>query len=211
MLTRLAPMDPPLRGLTVWAQAGTNQQHDPHKHAMSQAGDTDIDEEEDDQDADIDDHAKGGHDIEHDEDEAPGDDELSPDDDMGDATMDDEAADEASDMSMDPSGQSGYPADPGEEEEEKYGQTPCEPVDLTVSPAGKAARSEVISVSGGSSDDGSENVGAHSVEPEGSINMHTAGATFLAAVKRQSKVKEGDWLEVRQQSNSGDYGVIDIG
>ncbi|KAL3137125.1 hypothetical protein ABBQ32_006698 [Trebouxia sp. C0010 RCD-2024] len=193
-------------------EAGTIQQHDPHKHAMSQAGDTDIDDEdEDEQYADVDDHAKDGHDIEHDEDEVPGDDNQSPDDEMGDASMEDDEADEASNMSMDPPGQSGYPADPGDEEEEKYDQTPREQVDVTVSPEGRAARSEVISVSDGSSNDGSENVGAQSVEPEGSINMDTAGGTFLAAVKRQSKVKEGDWLEVRQQSNSDDYGVIDIG
>ena len=202
-------MDPPLRGLTVWAQAGTIQQYDPLNPTMAQVGDSDIaDEEEEDQQADIDDRATN----EHDEDEVPDDDDQSPDHDMGDDSMGEDLANEARAMSMDPPGQSGYPADPGDEEEEKYGQTPYEQVDLTISPEGKAAPSEVISVSGGSSDDGSEDVGEQSVEPEGSINVqHAQDPTFLAAVKKQSKVKEGAWLQVRRLSNSGDYGVIDIG
>lgn len=208
-------MDPPLRGLTVWAQAGNTQQHGPHKPTTTQAAEPDIDdEEEEDQDADMNDrHVEGGHENEHEhEDEVLGDNEESHDDEMGDVSMDEGQTDEARGMLMDPPGQSGYPADPGDEEEEMCGQTPDEPVDLTVSPEGKAARSEVISVSGGSSDDGSENVGAQSAEPEGSINMQNVqDPTFLAAVKKQSKVKEGDWLQVRRLSNSGDYGVIDIG
>lgn len=210
--SRLEAMDQSLRGLTVWAQAGTIQQHDSDQHTMTEAGHADMD----DGGNDVEDHANGGHDAEHDEeaseDEVLGDDAQASDEEMAGDSMDDEQADEASGMSMDPPGQSGYPAYPGDEDEEKYGPTSCGHVDPTASSEGKAAHSEVIYVSDGSSDDGSKNVCAQSVEPEGSINMQAAqDSTFLAAVKKQSKVKEGDWLEVRRQSSSGDYGVIDIG
>lgn len=193
-------------------QAGTIQQHDSDQHTMTEAGHADMD----DGGNDVEDHANGGHDAEHDEeaseDEVLGDDAQASDEEMAGDSMDDEQADEASGMSMDPPGQSGYPAYPGDEDEEKYGPTSCGHVDPTASSEGKAAHSEVIYVSDGSSDDGSKNVCAQSVEPEGSINMQAAqDSTFLAAVKKQSKVKEGDWLEVRRQSSSGDYGVIDIG
>ena len=127
---------------------------------------------------------------------------------------DDDQADDARDMSMEPLEQSGYPADPGDEDDEENDESPSQQVDLTAdSPLSRKGRSssEVISVSDGSNNDGSENVGLHSVEPEGSINMLSAhDSTFLAAVKKQSKVKEGDWTQVRRQSNSGDYGLIDI-
>ena len=135
---------------------------------------------------------------------------------------DDEQADGARDMLMEPPEQSGYPADPGDEEDEEYGKSPSGQLDLTAGtpPLGRKGRtssdskargSEVVSISDDSSDDGNENIELHSVEPEGSVNMQSAhDSTFLAAVKKQSKVKEGDWMQVRRQSNSGDYGVIDI-
>jgi len=49
--------------------------------------------------------------------------------------------------------------------------------------------------------------------PDGNTNMQRADhSAFLAAVKKQSKVKEGDWSEVRQQrgSNENEDGLVDI-
>lgn len=197
----------------MWLQVG-------HKHTMAQADRGHPNNNE------SDDAAKDakGDDGDWDEEDA-GNQELVGDGDDGiqDDPMDDDQADDPRDMSMEPPEQSGYPADPGDEEEEKYGESPSERLDLTAQadmPVSRQGRMksyskvkdiEVITVSDGSVDDGSENVGAHSVEPEGSINMQGAhDSTFLAAVKKQSKVKEGDWMEVRRQSNSGDYGLIDI-
>ena len=45
------------------------------------------------------------------------------------------------------------------------------------------------------------------------VNMQRGGdLTFLAAVKKQSKVKEGDWSEVKQQhdTNDNEDGMVDI-
>ena len=186
----------------VWLQVGGIQHNDSDKHIMSQAGQLNIDESF----ADVDQDDAIDEDLPHNDGQMH--DEMQGDDD-------------ARDMSMEPPEQSGYPADPGDDEDEENGETPSEQVDLTAdlpvsrkgrtSSDSKARGSTVITVSDGSNDDGSENIGLRSVEPEGSINMQsTHDSSFLAAVKKQSKVKEGDWMQVRQQSNSGDYGLIDI-
>lgn len=190
----------------MWLQLGGIQHNASDKHTMSQAGHLNIDDADDvDQDGAEDEELLSNNGQLHDE--------MQEDD--------DDRADDARDMSMEPPEQSGYPADPGDEEDEENGESPSEQVDQTAgtpvrrkgrtSSDSAAKASEVITVSDGSSDDGTENIGLRSVEPEGSINMRSAhDSSFLAAVKKQSKVKEGDWMQVKRQSNSGDYGLIDI-
>lgn len=189
----------------MWLQVGGIQHDASDKHTMSQAGHLNIDDADDvGQDDAVDKELLSNDDHLHDE-----------------MHEDDDRADDASNMSMEPPEQSGYPADPGDEEDEENGESPSEQVDLTAGPPvrrkgrtsseSQSKGSEVINVSDGSSDDGNENIGLRSVEPEGSVNMQSAhDSTFLAAVKKQSKVKEGDWMQVRRQSNSDDYGLIDI-
>lgn len=122
-----------------------------------------------------------------------------PDDDMDNGLDAD-----ARDMSMEPPEQSGYPADPGDAEEGKHDESPREEMDLT-------SEAEVISIGDESDNDGCDNNDALSIGPEGSGNTQGApDAKFLAAVKKQTIVKEGDWTQIRQQSGSSDYGVIDI-
>ena len=110
---------------------------------------------------------------------------------------------DAKDVSMEPPEQSGYPTDPSDAEE-KLDESPCQGLDLT-------SEAEVISIGDESDNDGCDNNNAHSIGPEGSGNTQGGpDAKFLAAVKKQTIVKEGDWTQIRQQSGSSDYGVIDI-
>lgn len=193
-------------------QVGATQHDGSDNHPMSQAGHPSTDEDA----ADADDVDQNDNDATADE-EQPADDDQMHDE----VQEDDDQADDASDLSMGPPEQSGYPADSDDEQQETDGDSPSAQVHLTaetpvgrksrISAESKATGSEVIEISDGSSDDGNENVGIHGVVPKGSINIqHAHDSTFLAAVKRQSKVKEGDWTQVRRQSNSGDYGLIDI-
>lgn len=190
-------------------QVGATQHDGSDKHPMSPPGHPSTDE-----------NAAEADEVDQIDD--AGEEQLSDDDQMLDEEQeDDDQVDDASDVSMEPPEQSGYPAESDDEQRETDGDSPSAQVDLTAeTPVGRKSRipseskatgSEVIELSDSSSDDGNENVGIHSVVPKGSINMqHAHDSTFLAAVKRQSKVKEGDWTQVRRQSNSGDYGLIDI-
>lgn len=192
-------------------QVGATQHDGSVTHPMFQAGHPSTDED-----------AAEAADVDQIDADATADEEQLPDDDQmhEEVQEDDDQADDAIEMSMEPREQSGYPADSDDEQRETDGDSPSEQVVLTAeTPIGrkgrisesKATDSGVIEISDDSSDGGHENVGVHSVVPRGSINMqHANDSTFLAAVKRQSKVKEGDWTQVRRQSNSGDYGLIDI-
>ncbi len=115
--------------------------------------------------------------------------------------MQDEASqsDGASNMSEEPPEQSGYPIDPAAEEEDQHGQS-------LAAEAGDNGR--------GQARWGTMGYGLlENHMPDGNTNMQRADhSAFLAAVKKQSKVKEGDWSEVRQQrgGNENEDGMVDI-
>lgn len=108
--------------------------------------------------------------------------------------------DDASNMSEELLEQSGYPTDPSDEEEDQSGQT----LNPTSEEAedGRRERWRGMVYSNVEND-----------VPEGNVNVQRGGdLTFLAAVKKQSKVKEGDWSEVKQQhdTNDNEDGMVDI-
>ncbi len=118
-----------------------------------------------------------------------------------DDTMQDEASqsDGASNISEERPEQSGYPTDPAAEEEDQHGQS-------STAEAGDNGRRQARW--------GTMGYGLlENHMPDGNTNMQRADhSAFLAAVKKQSKVKEGDWSEVRQQrgSNENEDGLVDI-
>ena len=108
-------------------------------------------------------------------------------------------SDDARDMDMEPPEQSGYPTDP----HDKGG------IVIPDSNEEDGIRGGGCGISGGSGSSHTEND-----EPESSINMQRSSQlTLLAAMKKQSKVKEGDWSEVKQQYDGNDHedGTVDIG
>lgn len=119
----------------------------------------------------------------------------------GDDKMQDEASqsDGATNMSEEPPEQSGYPTDPADEEEDQHGQSSA------AEEGGNGKRQARWGT-----------VGYGHLEnhmPDGNTNTRRADhSAFLAAVKKQSKVKEGDWSEVRQQrgGNENEDGMVDI-
>ncbi|KAL0054332.1 hypothetical protein WJX82_007216 [Trebouxia sp. C0006] len=114
--------------------------------------------------------------------------------------MQDEASqsDGASNMSEEPPEQSGYPIDPADEEEDQHGQS-------SAAEGGNGKRQALWGT-----------VGYGHLEnhmPDDNTKTQRADhSAFLAAVKKQSKVKEGDWSEVRQQrgGNENEDGMVDI-
>ena len=114
--------------------------------------------------------------------------------------MQDEASqsDSASIMSEEPPEQSGYPIDPAAEEEDQHGQS-------SAAEGGHGKRQARWGT-----------VGYGHLEnhmPDGNTSMQRVDhSAFLAAVKKQSKVKEGDWSEVRQHrgGNENEDGMVDI-
>lgn len=108
--------------------------------------------------------------------------------------------DDASNMSEELLEQSGYPTDSSDEEEDQSGQM----LNPTSEEAedGRRERWRGMVYSNVEND-----------VPEGNVNVQRGGdLTFLAAVKKQSKVKEGDWSEVKQQQDTNDNedGMVDI-
>ena len=108
-------------------------------------------------------------------------------------------SDGASIMSEEPPEQSGYPTDPAAEEEDQHGQS-------SAAEEGDNGRRQAQWGT----------VGYGHLEnhmPDSNTNTLRADhSAFLAAVKKQSKVKEGDWSEVRQQhgGNENEDGMVDI-
>ena len=126
------------------------------------------------------------------------------DDDMGD-DMGHESAQpgDARDMSMEPPEQSGYPTDPDEDEQSGY---PADDPDDEEDGYGD--------LPGGKTDgSGGSRTRTENDEPKSGVNRQSSShLAFLAAVKKQTKVKEGDWSEVKQQYDGNDYedGMVDI-
>lgn len=115
--------------------------------------------------------------------------------------MEDQASqsDRASNMSEEPPEQSGYPTDPTDEEEDQHGQSPA-------AEEGDNGRRQAQWGMVGYGD-------LENHMPDGNTNMQRADhSAFLAAVKKQSKVKEGDWSEVKQQhgGNENEDGMVEI-
>ena len=207
-------------GLAWRLQAGSSHQRDPHQgHTRDEAGRRNADSDDSD--------SNDGRNIDHavDDDEDDGMDQASdPDDHMQDDLMDSNPDDDtdARDVSMDPPEQSGYPVNTDDEEEE-YERSPSalgstQEAEMPshkqkgTDAANRLEAAEVISIDSDDDDDGVDSMNAQNVKPAGSSNVQVVREnTFLAAVKKQSKVKEGDWMQIRQQSGSGDYGVIDTG
>ncbi|KAL0023988.1 hypothetical protein WJX77_006444 [Trebouxia sp. C0004] len=118
-----------------------------------------------------------------------------------DVKMEDEASHsgDANNMPEEPPEQSGYPTDPTDEEEDQHGQSPA--AEEGVNGRGQARWGTA----------GYGHLENHM--PDSDINMQRADhSAFLAAVKKQSKVKEGDWSEVKQQhgGSENEDGMVDI-
>ena len=130
---------------------------------------------------------------------------LNPSTDFNNTNADDKMEDEASqsdgasNMSEEPPEQSGYPTDPADDEEDQHGQS------LAAEEGGNGKRQARWGAMGYGH--------LENHMPDGNTNMQRADhSAFLAAVKKQSKVKEGDWSEVRQQhgGNENEDGIVDI-
>ena len=94
------------------------------------------------------------------------------------------------DMTLAPAEQSGYPSHTFDEDRPSSGEAEKD----EQGPAGSSC--------GGSGSSHTEND-----QPVDGVNMQSGDhKAFLAAVKKQSKVKEGAWSEVRQQSDEHDLG-----